>query len=90
MFDAQKEIDKTYNNVPRLVDAIHRHYQRDDLEWARLDEVAKDLTRRLRGDGERFPYFSKEALEHAVYDVFHLYARETDTPDGPVKIFQLP
>lgn len=88
MFDAQKKVDRAYNDVPRLMDAIKKFYSYDALEWARLDDVAHDLARRLEQDGDPVPCFSKPALAEAVDRVFHLYAMKTETPDGKLLIFQ--
>lgn len=88
MFDAQKKVDRAYNDVPRLMDAVERYYDYDMLEWARLDDVASDLARRLEQDGDPVPCFSKPALAEAVDRVFHLYAMKTETPDGKLLIFQ--
>lgn len=88
MFDAQKKVDRAYNDVGRLMDAVRKYYQYDDLEWARLDDVARDLARRLEQDGDPVPCFSKPALAEAVDNAFHLYAMKTATPDGVMLIFQ--
>lgn len=88
MFDAQKKVDRAYNDVPRLMDAVKKYYDYDMLEWARLDDVASDLARRLEQDGDPVPCFSKPALAEAVDRVFHLYAMKTETPDGKLLIFQ--
>lgn len=88
MFDAQKKVDRAYNDVSRLMDAVERYYSYDMLEWARLDDVAHDLARRLEQDGDPVPCFSKPALAEAVDRVFHLYAMKTETPDGKLLIFQ--
>lgn len=88
MFDAQKKVDRAYNDVPRLMDAVQKYYDYDALEWARLDDVASDLARRLEQDGDPVPCFSKPALAEAVDRVFHLYAMKTETPDGKLLIFQ--
>lgn len=88
MFDAQKKVDRAYNDVSRLMDAVKKYYDYDMLEWARLDDVAHDLARRLEQDGDPVPCFSKPALAEAVDRVFHLYAMKTETPDGKLLIFQ--
>lgn len=88
MFDAQKKVDRAYNDVSRLMAAVERYYNYDTLEWARLDDVAHDLARRLEQDGDPVPCFSKPALAEAVDRVFHLYAMKTETPDGKLLIFQ--
>lgn len=88
MFDAQKKVDRAYNDVPRLMAAVRRYYSYDTLEWARLDDVASDLARRLEQDGDPVPCFSRPALAEAVDRVFHLYAMKTETPDGKLLIFQ--
>lgn len=88
MFDAQKKVDRAYNDVPRLMDAVRKYYSYDVLEWARLDDVAHDLARRLEQDGDPVPCFSRPALAEAVDRVFHLYAMKTETPDGKLLIFQ--
>lgn len=88
MFDAQKKVDRAYNDVSRLMDAIKKFYDYDALEWARLDDVAHDLARRLEQDGDPVPCFSRPALAEAVDRVFHLYAMKTETPDGKLLIFQ--
>lgn len=88
MFDAQKKVDRAYNDVHRLTDAVKKYYDYDILEWARLDDVAHDLARRLEQDGDPVPCFSKPALAEAVDNAFHLYAMKTATPDGEQLIFQ--